>query len=174
METAMTMDGPIAIRYPKGVSPSTPDLPVEPLHVGRWEEVRKGRDICFLAVGRMVAAALDAAERLAAEGIEAGVINARWIKPMDGRLQTEWAESYPVLVTVEDNVVTGGFGAGVLEALSAVGLAGKVHLCGLPDKFLAHAQPQDILAHHGLDGAGLAARARAVLHARQKPVEKTN
>jgi 1-deoxy-D-xylulose-5-phosphate synthase len=163
LETAMAMDGPVAIRYPKGVTASTPDLPVEPLPVGRWEEVRKGKDLAFLAVGKMVDVALAAAQELAAEGIETGVINARWIKPMDPRLTSEWAPRYPHLVTAEDNVRSGGFGAAVLELLSEKGLAGKVTIAALPDAFLPHARPQDLFAEHGLDAAGLARRARSVL-----------
>ncbi|MBO0687473.1 MAG: 1-deoxy-D-xylulose-5-phosphate synthase, partial [Candidatus Dormibacteraeota bacterium] len=86
LETALAMDGPVAIRYPRGTVPATPDLPVEPLPVGRWEEVRTGRDAAILAVGRMVEVAQVASDRLAAEGISCGVINARWVKPMDPRL----------------------------------------------------------------------------------------
>jgi 1-deoxy-D-xylulose-5-phosphate synthase len=164
LETALSLDGPMAIRYPKGAAASTPDLPVEPLPVGRWEEVRRGSDICFLAIGRMVRASQEAAESLAAEGIDAGVVNARWLKPMDPRLLSEWALRYPLLVTVEDNVVTGGFGASVLEALAPAGLAGKVRTVALPDEFIPHARPGDILARHGLDAAGLARTARELLH----------
>jgi 1-deoxy-D-xylulose-5-phosphate synthase len=169
LETAMTMDGPIAIRYPKGIIPATPDLPVEALPVGRWEEVRKGRDICFLAIGKMVGAALGAADILAAEGVDAGVVNARWLKPMDPRLVTDWAPRYPHLVTAEDNVVTGGFGAAVLEALAPSGLAGKVRLVGIPDAFLPHARQADILHRHGMDPEGLAATARATLAGLPRP-----
>jgi 1-deoxy-D-xylulose-5-phosphate synthase len=163
LETALSLDGPMAIRYPKGTVPGTPDLPVEPLPVGRWEEVRKGKDVAILAIGRMVAAAREAAVTLAAEGIDAGVVNARWLKPMDTRLMSDWAVRYPHLLTVEDNVITGGFGAGVLEALAPLGLAGKVRMLALPDEFLPHAMPADILHRHGLDAPGIAAAVREQL-----------
>jgi 1-deoxy-D-xylulose-5-phosphate synthase len=156
LETAVGQDGPVAIRFPKGTAPATPDLPVEPLPVGRWEELRRGTDAVILAVGRMVEVAGVAADRLAAEGVSCGVINARWVKPMDPRL-TDWAARYPVIVTAEDNVGTGGFGAGVLEALAPHGLAGRVHVAALPDEFLTHGNPAPILAQHGLDPGGLAA-----------------
>jgi len=171
LETAMTMDGPVAIRYPRGTTSSAPDLPVEALPVGRWEEVRRGKDIAFVAVGRMVEVALDAAERLAGSGVDAGVVNARWVKPMDPRLVSEWAVRYPYLVTVEDNVGTGGFGGAVLERLSEAGLAQKVSMAALRDEFLPHGRPQDLLAAHGLDAAGLVARARAILAGRTTPRE---
>lgn len=165
LETAVSSDGPIAIRYPKGTVPQTPDLPVEPLPVGRWEELRRGEDACILAVGRMVEVALVAAEWLAQAGISCGVVNARWLKPMDPRLVNEWARRYPLLLTAEDNVSTGGFGAAVLEALAPQGLAGKVRLAALPDRFLPHGRPAEILAQHGLDPEGLAAQVQAALGA---------
>ncbi|MDP9325188.1 MAG: 1-deoxy-D-xylulose-5-phosphate synthase [Candidatus Dormibacteraeota bacterium] len=173
LETAIALDGPMAIRFPKGPAASRPDLPVEALPVGRWEELRKGKDIAFLAIGKMVAAAQEAAEILAAEGIEAGVINARWLKPMDPRLQTDWAVRYPLLLTAEDNVVSGGFGAAVLEALAPTGLGGKVRVAALPDRFLGHGKPQDILAEHGLDGEGLAGKARDAMRAGAPKTPKT-
>jgi 1-deoxy-D-xylulose-5-phosphate synthase len=163
LETALAMDGPVAIRYPKGNVSGTPDLPVEPLPVGRWEEVRRGADACILAIGRMVEVALVAADRLAAAGTSCGVINARWLKPMDARLVSEWAVRYPLLLAAEDNVRAGGFGAAVLEALAPHGLAGKVRLAGLPDRFLPHGKPAAILAEQGLDPDGLAATVQAAL-----------
>jgi 1-deoxy-D-xylulose-5-phosphate synthase len=156
LETALSSDGPVAIRYPKGRVPATPDLPVEPIPVGRWEEVRRGTDAAILAVGRMVEVAGVAADRLAAEGISCGVINSRWLKPVDPRLLSDWARRYPLLVTAEDNVGSGGFGAAVLEALAPTGLAGKVRIAALPDEFLPQGKQAAILAEHGLAPEGLA------------------
>ena len=155
LETALATDGPIAIRYPKGPVPSTPELPVEPLPIGRWEELRKGSDAVIFAVGRMVEVAKEAAERLQIQNISCAVVNARWIKPVDPRI-VEWARSHPVVVTVEDNVGTGGFGGAVLEALAPHGLAGRVRLLALPDEFLPQGKASDILKEHGLDAAGVA------------------
>ena len=135
--------------------PSTPDLPVEPLPVGRWEEIRKGDDAVIFAVGRMVGVAKEAAERLDTMGLSCAVVNARWIKPMDPRI-TDWARSHEVVVTVEDNVGAGGFGGAVLEALAPHGLAGRVRTIALPDQFLPHGKAADILKEHGLDAAGVA------------------
>jgi 1-deoxy-D-xylulose-5-phosphate synthase len=155
LETALASDGPIAIRYPKGPVPSTPELPVEPLPIGRWEELRKGSDAAIFAVGRMVEVAKEAAERLEVQKISCTVVNARWIKPVDPRI-VDWARRHPVVVTVEDNVGTGGFGGAVLEALAPHGLAGRVRLLALPDAFLPHGKASDILREHGLDAAGIA------------------
>jgi 1-deoxy-D-xylulose-5-phosphate synthase len=166
LETALSLDGPIAIRYPKGTVPAQPDLPVEPLPVGRWEEVRRGEDAAILAVGRMVEVAKEAARRLDADGLSVGVINARWIKPMDPRLVSDWAQRYPMLVTAEDNVGSGGFGAAVLEQLAPHGLAGKVRVSALPDQFQPHDTPTAILSRHGLDPDGLVAAVKRAVESR--------
>jgi len=155
LETALASDGPIAIRYPKGPVPSTPQLPVEPLPIGRWEELRKGPDAVIFAVGRMVEVAMEAAERLELQKVSCAVVNARWIKPVDPRI-VNWARSHPVVVTVEDNVGAGGFGGAVLETLAPHGLAGRVRTLALPDEFLPHGKASDILKEHGLDSAGVA------------------
>jgi 1-deoxy-D-xylulose-5-phosphate synthase len=155
LETALDSDGPIAIRYPKGPVPSTPDLPVEALPIGRWEERRKGSDAAIFAVGRMVEVATEAAERLALQGIECTVVNARWVKPVDPRI-VDWARRHPIVMTVEDNVGAGGFGGAVLEALAPYGLAGRVRTLALPDRFLPQGKAADILKDNGLDAAGIA------------------
>src|ERR1700681_30464 len=155
LETALATDGPVAIRYPRGPVPSTPDLPVEPLPVGRWEELRKGDDAVVFAVGRMVGVSMEAAERLEIQGISCAVVNARWIKPVDRRI-ADWARTHPVVVTVEDNVGAGGFGGAVLETLAPLGLAGRVRTVALPDRFLPQGKASDILSENGLDAAGIA------------------
>src|SRR6266571_3292497 len=155
LETALATDGPIAIRYPRGPVPATPELPVEPLPVGRWEEIRKGADAVIFAVGRMVEIASESASRLEMQGISCAVVNARWIKPVDPRI-VDWARSHPVVLTAEDNVGSGGFGGAVLEALAPHGLAGRVRVLALPDEFLPQGKAAEILKEHGLDAAGIA------------------
>ncbi len=161
LETALAMDGPVAIRYPRATAKTMPEMPGTPFPVGRWEEVRRGNDAAIVAIGRMVGAAREAAELLAADGIDVGVINARWLKPIDPRLVDDWANRYPLLLTAEDGVASGGLGAAVLEALAPSGKAGKVRVAALPDSFLPHGKGSDILAEHGLTAAGLADRIRA-------------
>jgi 1-deoxy-D-xylulose-5-phosphate synthase len=166
LETALATNGPVAIRYPKGPVPATPDLPVEPLPIGRWEERRKGSDAVIFAVGRMVEVAAEAAERLEVQGVSCGVVNARWIKPVDPRI-VDWARSHRLVLTVEDNVGSGGFGGAVLEALAPHGLAGRVRTLALPDAFLPQGKASDILSEHGLDAAGIA---KAVYQAVKGPI----
>src|SRR5947207_2875351 len=168
LETALATDGPVAIRYPKGPVPATPDLPVEPLPVGRWEEIRKGDDAVIFAVGRMVEVASEAASRLEMQGLSCGVVNARWIKPVDPRI-VDWARAHPIVLTVEDNVGSGGFGGAVLEALAPRGLTGRVSLHARPDRYLPQGKASDILKEHGLDAAGIA---KAVYEAVRGRVEE--
>ena len=170
LETALASDGPVAIRYPKGPVPAIPDLPVEPLPIGRWEEQRKGEDAVIFAVGKMVEVAAEAAQRLELQGVSCTVVNARWVKPVDPRI-ADWARRHQVVLTVEDNVGTGGFGGAVLEALAPHGLAGRVRILALPDEFLPQGKASDILKQHGLDAAGVA---RSVYEAvRGRVPEKT-
>jgi 1-deoxy-D-xylulose-5-phosphate synthase len=109
----------------------------------------------IFAVGRMVEVAKEAAERLEVQKVSCTVVNARWIKPVDPRI-VDWARAHPVVITVEDNVGTGGFGGAVLEALAPHGLAGRVRMLALPDAFLPQGKAWDILKEHGLDAAGVA------------------
>ena len=172
LETALNHDGPVAIRYPRAAAGSMPQMPGEPFLVGRWEETRRGSDAAVVAIGRMVGIAREAALILEGEGIDLGVINARWLKPIDPRLVSEWALRYPFLLTAEDNVGNGGLGGAVLEALAPQGLAGKVRTLALPDGFLAHGRAADILAEHGLTAEGIAGRIRALTPARAKRAAK--
>jgi 1-deoxy-D-xylulose-5-phosphate synthase len=157
LETAWDTDGPIAVRFPKGAAASVPALPVAPLEVGRADLIQEGDDVLLLAVGSMVEPAVKAAGMLAQKGISCGIVNSRWVKPLDGRL-AEWAAQYPQVVTLEDNVIAGGFGAAVLEEFSRHGLAGKVSLLGLPDRFLPSGSAPDIAADVELDPESIAQR----------------
>jgi 1-deoxy-D-xylulose-5-phosphate synthase len=156
LATALNHPGPVAIRYPKSGVDSIPQLPAEPVPLGEWEELDSGSDVLILAVGRMVPIAAKAAVQLEQEGISCGLINARWVKPLDPRLP-EWAEKYERIVTVEDGVASGGFGSAVLGALAPLGLAGKVRVLGLPDAFLPPGNPDVLFSDLGLDADGITA-----------------
>ncbi|MCJ7756162.1 MAG: 1-deoxy-D-xylulose-5-phosphate synthase, partial [Thermoanaerobaculales bacterium] len=162
LETAWDFDGPIAIRFPKGAAASVPSLPVKPLEVGVAEVIQGGEDVLLLTLGSMVEPAVKAAGMLAQQGISCGIVNARWVKPLDQRL-VDWAGQYPKVVTLEDNVVAGGFGAAVLEELSRYGLAGKVSVLGLPDRFLPSGSAADVQADVELDPVSIAKRVTAIV-----------
>ncbi len=162
LETAVSHAGPVAIRFPKGAVTTTPDVPAAPVPFGEWEELSHGEDVALLATGRMVEPAAKAAGRLAEAGISCTVINARWVKPLDPRLE-QWAADHSLVVTIEDNVVSGGFGAAVLESLSGSGLAGRVRVMGVPDRFVRFGGPAAILTELGLDSDGIVARVRELV-----------
>ncbi|HEX9762719.1 MAG TPA: 1-deoxy-D-xylulose-5-phosphate synthase [Acidimicrobiia bacterium] len=162
IETAVDHEGPMAIRYPKGGAVSVPSIPVEPLVVGEAELISVGEDVLLVAIGRMVEVAQKAAVDLAEKGVHAGVVNARWVKPLDPRI-AEWAAPVSHIVTLEDGVVTGGFGSGVMELLSSVGLAKAVTTIGVPDRFLPFGSPADIMTSVGMDPDSVVSRVLALL-----------
>ena len=150
IETAVDHDGPIAIRYPKGGAVSVPALPVEALEIGLAELVSEGTDVLLVAAGRMVEIAEKAAVDLGEKGVHAGVVNARWVKPLDPRI-LEWAAPVDHVITLEDNVVAGGFGAAVMEAFASAGLVKKVTNIGVPDHFLPFGSAADVMESVGMD-----------------------
>ena len=156
ISTAVTHDGPVVVRYPKAAATSLPVMPVDPVPIGTWVELQSGSDVLFIANGRMVEASQKAAGDLEQRGVSCGVLNARWIKPIDPRL-SEWAEGYRHIVTVEDGVTHGGFGAAVLEHLAGTPAAARVEIMGVPDRFLPFGSAADILESIGLDPASISA-----------------
>ncbi len=162
IETAAIHPGPMAIRYPKGAAVSFPSLPVAPLAVGEWEVRSEGSHVLLLATGRMVEVAEKVATTLGQQGVECSVVNARWVKPLDPRLD-DWVEAHRLTVTLEDNVRTGGFGAAVLEALSGTGLAGRVACIGLPDVFLPFGSADAVAEWAGLDHDSIVTRIELLL-----------
>ncbi len=156
--------GPIAIRFPRGNGVGVPlDADPQPLPIGVGETLRDGDDIALIGAGTMVAVAQEAATILAAEGIEATVINARSVKPLDEALILAAARRCGHVITIEENVVTGGFGAGVLELLSREGVVIPTHLMGVPDEMIPHGSQGQQRAWCGLTAEGLAEHARALL-----------
>jgi 1-deoxy-D-xylulose-5-phosphate synthase len=157
IETAVDHDGPIAIRYPKGAAVSVPAVPVEPIPVGEAQLIADGSDVMLIAAGRMVETAEKAAVDLRTRGLSVGVVNARWVKPLDSRI-VEWSAPVSHVVTLEDNVLAGGFGAAVMEAFSRAGLVKEVTSIGIPDHFLPFGAPSDIAHTVGLDAESVVAK----------------
>ena len=159
--TALSLDGPAALRYPRGTAagvPLTDD--VQPLPLGKGEILREGGDVCFLAVGSMTANALQAAELLAADGIAAEVVNMRFVKPLDRELLLEAAGHVKLLVTVEENVLAGGFGSAVLECLADAGRTVPLLRLGIPDRFVPQGDRSLLWEECGLLPYQMAARVR--------------
>lgn len=158
LHTAIEHPHPAAIRYPRGAGPGA-DITNEPemLEIGRSEVLREGGDINILAYGSMVYPALEAAEELEKQGIEAGVINARFVKPLDTELILALAQSSKVIVTVEESYLAGGFGSAVMELLEANSMLDSVRLVrmGVPDTIVTHGDPKLLCAKYGLDADGI-------------------
>ncbi len=153
--------GPVAVRYPRGSGIGVAlSSRLRRLQVGSWEVLRQGEQAAVLAVGSMVHPALKAARILSQKSVEVGVINCRFVKPLDEMVMREVADRYKHLVTVEENILAGGFGAAVLEFLEAQGLIEKVMIArmGLPDRFIEHGSRTEILFRLGLDEQGIASR----------------
>ena len=161
IETAVDHDGPIAIRYPKGGAVSVPSIPVDPLPIGEAEMVSEGDQVLLIAVGRMVEVAQKAAGDLGEKGIHAGVVNARWVKPLDPRI-LEWAAPVDHVVTLEDNVVAGGFGSTVMESFAEAGMAKEVTCIGVPDLFLPFGGASDVMQSVGMDPDSVVKRVLAL------------
>ncbi len=159
LHTALSLEGPAAIRYPRGQGVGV-SMDPEPrvLPVGKGVRLRAGSDLTFLAVGNRVHPALEAAQRLDDIGISAGVINMRFVKPLDIELLREAAELTPPLVTVEDNVLAGGFSSAVLEALGTGPQTPKLLALGLPDQFVDHGAPNLLYEAVGLSPRKIAER----------------
>jgi 1-deoxy-D-xylulose-5-phosphate synthase len=151
LTTGFRLDGPAAVRYPRGAGPGVAqEKALETLPVGKGELRRDGRKIAILAFGSMLKPALEAAEKL-----DATVANMRFVKPLDAELVKRLAQSHELLVTIEEHQVMGGAGSAVCEALAAAGMTRKVLLLGLPDRFVEHGDPGRLLASVGLDAAGI-------------------
>src|SRR5688500_12653324 len=172
LRTAIAHRGPVALRYPRGAALGVllPDT-AETLALGTGETLRPGERVALLVYGFGTKVALDAANELATHGISATVADARFAKPLDTELVNRLAADHDLLVTIEDNVVMGGFGSGVLEHLAdTIGpgsARARVVRVGLPDRYVTHGKPALLHEEVGLTGAAVAERVAAVLGARE-------
>lgn len=153
--------GPFAVRYPRGAGTGEPmEDELRLLPVGKGELLRQGGDLAILAIGWAVGQALEAADLLANQGIQTAVVDARYLKPLDEDLILEIASRCRRVVTIEENVITGGFGAAVLELLSGHHIDGvQVEVVGIADEFVEHGAPSLLREKYGLTGAAVAKRA---------------
>jgi 1-deoxy-D-xylulose-5-phosphate synthase len=166
LATGIECGRPFALRFPRGTAPGAPlDPDPKPLPLGRGELLRAGGDVALVAIGKAVETALAAAEQLALRGVDAGVVDARFVKPLDLELLVRAGERTGCVVTVEDHAAAGGFGSAVLEALSEHAPGVRVKRLGLPDAFVEHADTDAQWRAAGIDAAGIAAAAERALEA---------
>src|SRR5881296_361202 len=153
--------GPIGVRFPRGAGVGAAlDAPLTELTIGVSETLREGDGVAILAYGHPVGAALEAAEILAKDGLEATVVNARFAKPLDEERILALAARTPRFVTVEEHVVAGGFGSAIGELLAERGARVDLEILGVPDEHVDHGAQKLWRHHYGLDAAGIAAAIR--------------
>jgi len=164
VKTCLGYEGPASVRYSRGSAWGVPMDPApKALPIGKAELLREGYDVGVVAIGIMVIPALEAAERLADEGIAAAVINARFAKPLDHALIGQVARRVKCLVTVEEGCRLGGFGSAVLESLSDQGIVHMpTRVLGLPDKYIEQGPQALLRVQHGLTADGIYESAKAL------------
>ena len=165
IKTAVDCSRPVALRYPRGrgVGMRTEGL-LRSIAIGKGELLKEGEDLVILAIGSTVYPALHAADRMEGEGIRAAVINSRFLKPLDEELIFHWAKKTGKVLTVEENVLQGGFGSAILELLQEKGIFSiEVKRLGIPDLFIEHG-PQSLLrAKYGIDEDGIVKSAKELV-----------
>jgi 1-deoxy-D-xylulose-5-phosphate synthase len=163
---ALNHVGPTSLRYPKA-SAERVDRRVSPVEHGKAEVFRWGKDAMLVAYGALFPACVAAATRLSQEGLEVGVINARFVKPIDIKTIGRAIRESRFLLTIEENTLPGGFGSAVLEAANAAGLrTDHIRTLGLPDRFVEHGDREELLADFGLDADGITATVRSMIDRR--------
>ncbi len=157
IKTAIEHPGPSAVRYPRGIGCGVPmDQEIRTIPLGKSELIKDGNEAVIIAIGNMVCPSIEAAKRLADEGMSVAVVNARFVKPLDTEMITKFARKTGRIVTVEEHVLYGGFGSAVLECLDANGLTGvKTHRIGLPDAYVEHGTQKALRQKYGLDVDGI-------------------
>ena len=170
MKTALAHNGPIALRYPRGECWGVKVEPeIRSLEIGKGEVLRHGRDVVIAGIGNTVIPALRAAEDLAQLGIEASVVNARFVKPLDGELLALLCAQTPRVITVEDHVLQGGFGSAVVEFLADAGFNKVVvKRLGIPDQFVTHGTQDQLRKLCGIDEEAIAHAAIQMLSGEKK------
>jgi len=148
--------GPIAIRYPRGNALGVEIKPFAQIPIGKGEIVEKGNDAAIIAIGNMVDVGMKVRAELAKENIDIEVVNARFVKPLDGELLKDVFSRHKKVITLEDNVITGGFGSAILEFMNQNKITDVdliVH--GLPDKYVEHGTPDELFRDLKLDANGI-------------------
>jgi 1-deoxy-D-xylulose-5-phosphate synthase len=162
-------DGPIAMRYPRGNGVGVPLMEEgwEALPIGKGEILRNGDDILLLGYGTMVYTAMQVAEMLSEHGVEATVINARFVKPLDTELILPLAQRIGKVVTLEEGCLMGGFGSAVAEALMDNNVLVPVKRFGVPDILVDHAKPEESFIDLGLTGSQIAEQVLSTFFSKQ-------
>jgi 1-deoxy-D-xylulose-5-phosphate synthase len=161
--------GPIALRYPRGNALGVQIKPFAQIPIGKGEIVEKGNDAAIIAIGSMVDMAMKTRTQLAKENIDVEVVNARFVKPLDAELLKDVFTRHKKVLTLEDNVIIGGFGSAVLEFMNQQKIQDvEVIVHGLPDKFIEHGTPDELFAELKMDAEGISSIIREFLLSKEK------
>jgi 1-deoxy-D-xylulose-5-phosphate synthase len=171
--TALDHPGPIAFRYPRGCGTGVSiDDEIRTLPIGKGEVLTTGADVLILAVGVTVTAAIEAKKQLEGQNISATVVNSRFVKPLDAELINRLAGEIPFILTVEENVLQGGFGSAVLECLAdACITARRVVRLGISDTFVQHGSQRVLRSKYGIDTPAIVKAVRDMLHGQHSIVD---
>ncbi|OIO10550.1 MAG: 1-deoxy-D-xylulose-5-phosphate synthase [Elusimicrobia bacterium CG1_02_63_36] len=173
LKTALAMNAPVSLRYPRGEGEGVKmDSVMHTLPIGKGVRMRDGSDATILAIGNRVWPSIRAAEALKGIGISVGVVNMRWVKPLDRALLEQIVAKTPRIITVEDHVLDGGFGSAILEALADMRLNTETLRIGIADQFVQHGSMEQLYASLELDENGIAKRTAAFLGKTYAPVAK--
>ena len=161
LDFALRQPGPVSMRYPKSNASTVNSIDRQPMELGRAEIVRWGRDGAILCFGTLLIDCLKAADLLAEDGLDVGVVNARFAKPIDREVVERAVRECGFVVTVEEGCLMGGFGSAVLECANELGLdTNRIKRLGIPDRFIEHGERAELLADLGLDARGIASACR--------------
>ncbi len=165
LKTAIYSNRPISIRYPRGAACGLkPEKELRELPLGKGEELKSGEDVAMIAIGTSVYPALEAAQELETAGIRATVVNARFVKPLDRELLLAVATRCGKVVTIEENVLQGGFGSAVMELFADEQITGlRFKRIGIPDRFIEHGSQAELRRNLGLDADGIASTVKKFL-----------
>jgi 1-deoxy-D-xylulose-5-phosphate synthase len=167
IELALNHKGPVAIRYPRGKVPVQDQgaKSFDGFKIGESEILKQGKDVALIAVGNTVYPSLNVAEQLEKEGFSVMVINARFVKPLDRNLISSVASVVPRIVTIEDNILQGGFGSAILEFLNKTEFSHiRIKRLGMPDKFIEQGSQEELRRIYGLDEEGIHTAVLSLLH----------
>jgi len=164
LKTAVNYNGPISLRYPRGSGWGSAITPPEEIPIGKAEVLTEGDDLLILAIGSMVKPSLDAAEILKAHKIHPTVVNCRFVKPLDEQLILNYSKRIKNIITVEENVLAGGFGCAVMECLEKHNISSvRIKRMGLPDRFILHGSQDILLKENGLTAENIFKAAKGFL-----------
>ena len=158
MDLSAQINGPVAIRYPRGNTYNINKGSYDEIKLGTYEVLEQGSDVLVLAIGNMVKKALSVRDILLKENINPTIVNARFLKPMDEELLSELLKTHSKVVTIEDNIVSGGFGSRINKFIIDNNYNVKIENIGIPDKFVEHGSVDELCATIGMSDEQIADR----------------